>query len=214
MHRTLILASLALAVPAAAKEKPTWQVTQSVDPITGQTSCVVAAYDRAAGMSFTRMGVIYPIVEMNSKLGLLVGVSSGGRMRLPSGDIVWRVDDLPYRELKAADNPANRPGMPALPADTVAKLTQDTLALTQALTATSTVASGSVAWAMLGEMRQGRGLQFRQVSATAAYGLPDESSQVTGQITAKGLRPFPLDASFHAALATCGIGERPEGASR
>lgn len=197
-----------LAMPASSRDKSVWTAIRSVDPITGKSSCIVSAYDRAAGMSFTRIGVLYPIVEMNSEHGLLVGVSSGGRVRIPSGDILWRVDDLPYRELKAANNPANRSGASALPADAAAKLSQDTLALTQALTATSTVASGDTAWAMLDEMRRGKGLQYRQAEANAAYGLPQASAQMTGQLTKKGLAPFPLDASFQAALTKCGIGER------
>lgn len=194
------------AMPAPSRDKSVWTAAQSVDPITGKNSCVVSAYDRAAGMSFTRVGILYPIVEMNSKHGLLVGVSSGGRVRIPSGDILWRVDDLPYRGLKAANNPTNRSGTSALPADAAAKLTQDMLALTTA----STVASGDTAWAMLDEMRRGKDLQYRQAEANTAYGLPQSSAQLAGQLTKKGLAPFPLDASFHAALARCGIGEQDD----
>jgi hypothetical protein len=156
-------------------------------------------------MSFTRTGAIYPIVELNSKHGLLVGVSSGGRFRLPTGDILWRVDDLPYRELKAADNPSDRES--AIPADATALLTQQTMALAQSMTATSTVASGERAWAMLAELRQGHGLQFRQVGAATGYGLRSEQAEATGIITKAGLRPWPIDASFQAALSTCGIGQ-------
>jgi len=64
------------------------------------------------------------------------------------------------------------------------------------LTATSTVANGDTAWAMLEEMRRGKGLQYRQADANSAFGLPQSSTQSTGQITKKGLAPFPLDASF------------------
>lgn len=207
------LTAALLAGPVAGRERPVWTATRTADPITGKTSCVIAAYDTAAGMKFTRVGVLYPIVEMNSDHGLLVGVSSGGSMRLPTGDILWRVDDLPFREIRAASNPGGYSagtGQPAVPgADTLRQLTQDTLALTQALTATSTVASGGTAWAMLEEMRHGRGLQYRQAAAAGGYGLPQQKAIETGQITRKGLRPFPLDASLQAALDICGIRERP-----
>src|SRR5690606_38699484 len=83
-----------------------WSVSRTSDPITGVSSCVVTAYDTAAGLKYSRFGFLYPVVENNSKLGLLVGVSSGGKMRLPTGDILWRVDDNPHRTLRAADNPA------------------------------------------------------------------------------------------------------------
>jgi len=79
----------------------------SSESAAGSETCVVAAYDRGAGLRFSRTGYLYPIVEMHPVHGLLVGVSSGGRFRLPTGDIVWRVDGRPYRELKAANNPAS-----------------------------------------------------------------------------------------------------------
>lgn len=208
MPAAIVLVALVVAAnSASAKPRPTWQATGNVDPITGTSSCVVAATDRAAGMSFTRSGTIYPVVELNSAHGLLVGVSSGGRFRLSTGDILWRVDDLPYRELKAADNPAGIDS--AVPADATAQLTQQAMTLTRAMTATSTLASGRRAWAMLAELRAGRGLQFRQANPNSAYGLPQQQTLLTGQVTKTGLRPVPIDASFHAALATCKIGDRP-----
>ena len=58
-------ALLAITAPSTtvAKGKPRekWSVTRSSDPITGSTSCVVTAYDTAAGMKFSRMGFLYPI---------------------------------------------------------------------------------------------------------------------------------------------------------
>ncbi|BBD98863.1 hypothetical protein SAMIE_1023640 [Sphingobium amiense] len=207
--------ALALAFLAAggvqAKSGPVWQVERTADPITGRSSCVVAVHDRAAGLSFTRSGGLYPMVEMNSQFGLLVGVGSGGRIRLPSGDILWRVDALPYRELRAADNPVgDRPDMPA---DTVAGVTAQALRMSRAMTATATLASGEAARAMLDKMRAGHTLQFRQAAAASVYGMPQESMVLTGQITAKGLHPYPLDASFRAGLAACGIDDRT-GAAR
>ena len=207
----LIIAAVSVAIvatPVVAKERAVWAASRSVDPITGKTSCVVAAYDGGKGLWFTRVGALYPIVEMNSDYGLVVGVSSGGGYRMPTGDILWRVDGLPFREIRAADNPGTR--MAGVnPADTVTQVTQQSLALARSLTATSTVASGDPAWAMLEELRHGKGLQFRQAAAVGAYGLPQQRVAETGQITSKGLRPFALDASFQSALQTCGIGERP-----
>lgn len=58
MRKALLLAA-AMITPvtaAYAKKKPLviWEVSRSSDPITGDTSCIVAPFDRAAGMSFTR----------------------------------------------------------------------------------------------------------------------------------------------------------------
>ena len=46
-------------------------------------------------MSYTRVGALYPFVDQKGAHGLLVGVASGGRIRVPSGDILWRIDEQP-----------------------------------------------------------------------------------------------------------------------
>jgi hypothetical protein len=208
--RRFALASLVVLIiisPAAARKpaRPVWQVMRTSDPITGKSSCVVAIIDRAAGLSFTTTGTIYPFVENNSEMGLLVGVSSGGKVRLPTGDIVWRVDDHPHRELKVADNPAAA----STSDDPATRAMSQTLALARSFSATSTVASGDKAREMLDEMIAGSSLQFRSASVTASYGLPDDRARMTGLMTKDGLRPYPLDASFRDALSQCGIGATP-----
>lgn len=163
-------------------------------------------------MSFSRTGALYPFVENSSTHGLLVGVSSGGRMRLPTGDIVWRVDDRPFRTLAAADNPPgmNKPSLPQQDAAT-AQLVEQQLRLIAAFTATSTVAGGDTARAILDEMLAGGGLVFRAAAATTSYGLPTGAEQSVGRVTKDGLRPYPLDDSFRAGLAACGIPGAPKG---
>lgn len=205
----LLLAAIAGIFPATVEAKkapkPVWQVTRTTDPLTGATSCVVAAVDTAAGMSFTRMGALYPIVENNSVHGLLVGVSSGGRFRLPTGDIQWRVDDHPLRVLRAADNPTGA-ATSSVPSGTMQQLADQQMKLIAAATATSTLVSGAAARAMLDEMLAGKGLIFRAAAAANPYGLPGEQQAAVGQATKGGLRPYPLDDSFHAGVAACGIG--------
>lgn len=98
---TMAATCITRAASAKKAPKPVWQVSRTGDPITGATSCIVAAYDQAAGLSYTRTGALYPFVENSSTHGVLVGVGSGGRIRLPTGDIVWRVDDRPFRTLAA-----------------------------------------------------------------------------------------------------------------
>ncbi len=219
-HRGAV-ASLALlflvAPPALAKKKPeaTWSVSRVSDPVTGNETCVVAAFDRGAGLRFSRTGYLYPIIEMHPVHGLLVGVSSGGRFRLPTGDILWRVDDRPHRELKAAGNPPSSALSFAMPAaaagdDAPSRAMRDTveqaLRLSAGLAATSTVASGDTARTMLDEMLMGRSLIFRASAAVPDHGLPSARTYEVGQVTAKGVRPFPLDESFRSGITTCGIG--------
>ncbi|MCW2370782.1 hypothetical protein [Sphingobium sp. B11D3D] len=214
MTRAGVLAlSLALiAMPAVAKEKPpkTWQATRTTDPITGATSCVVSALDYVGKLRYSRTGYLYPVIEMNSWHGLLVGVSSGGRFRLPTGTIVWRVDDQPFRELKPEDNPQGV-SVSASPTanDAATKAMADAMAFSNKLimsaTATSTLASGEVAKAMLSELRAGQGLIFRAAAISSPYGLPDPNMMRVGQLQKDGLKPIPVDASLATALAECGI---------
>jgi hypothetical protein len=207
--------------PVHARKAPavTWQFERTTDPITGASTCVIAALDRAGRSAFSRAGALYPIVENNPVHGLLVGVSSGGRYRIPTGDIVWRVDDRPYRELKAADNPApehiTNPTPPAasdVAATAINEAVAQAMRFSAGMTATSTVASGDKAQAMLAEMRAGRGLLFRAAAAAPAYGLQGSAMYRVGQITKDGLKPIPLDESFRAGLQACGLHPHtPEG---
>lgn len=205
----LAIASLMISPAAHARTKPvqTWAASRITDPITGATRCIVSATDRAAGMRMTRVGALYPVVELNSEHGLLVGVSSGGRVRIPTGDIVWRVDDRPFHELKVADNPVGHTPS-ALPDSVAAQLgtsaTENMNRMIAAASATSTMASGEKAKALLAEMIAGRGLLFRN-TAVQSFGLADPRAQEVGQITREGLTPILLDESFRTALAECGM---------
>ncbi|MET0183183.1 MAG: hypothetical protein ABW199_09880 [Caulobacterales bacterium] len=122
-------------------------------------------------------------------------------MRVPPGNILWRVDDLQFRELRAADNPtttgAEAPTLPGVPAEQ--------MRMVQAYLAPVTAASGDRARELLAELLAGRGLIFRAAAGAPAYGLPNERAASVGQVTSEGLRPILLDASFHAGLAQCGI---------
>lgn len=199
-----------------------WDVSNSVDPITGESRCVVAAYDKLRtnpkrkAYTYSRVGALYPVVELNSAYGLLVGVSSGGRFRVPTGDILWRVDDNPHRELRAADNPGLPSTQFAVPktgneeADRkVEEAMASTSKLAAAMTATSTVASGKLAAEMLREMLAGRALIYRSATVAPQYGVPTGREYEVGQYTSEGLkasiRPIPLDESFREGIRACGI---------
>lgn len=220
---SIVATCAAVAAPVSAKKpEAAWSVSRVSDPVTGRTSCVVAAFDRAAGMRFSRTGTLYPLVENHPVHGLLVGVSSGGQFRLPTGDILWRVDDRPFRDLKAADNPPSQAvpvAIPYLPAgdDPASKAMRDTieqaLRMSSGLAATSTMASGSKAREMLDEMLAGSSLIFRAAASVPDYGLPSSNAYRVGQFTSKGLRPFPLDTSFRAGLTACGIATEPASGS-
>src|SRR5690606_37139503 len=115
-----ILFTLSLLLIGACTSTPEcqgdWSVSRSNDPVTGIERCVVAVTDRFGSDRSSRMGSLYPFVERNSSIGLLVGVSSGGRYRLPADDACRRLDANPLRELKMSDTPAIGPSSaPAIP---------------------------------------------------------------------------------------------------
>jgi len=199
-----LLSGCATPVPPA----PPWSSTVTTDPITGTRRCVVAAYDRVAGASYSRTGYLYPVIEFNSEFGLLVGVSSGGPIRFPVGDIVWRVDDRPYRELRAFNNPTQgSPPSGETAADMTSARIAETIKYAQKLAATAgataTVASGEEAAAMLDEMLAGSTLVYRANRPNAQFGLPTGHEQRVGQWTSEGLRPIPLDATLRQSVEQC-----------
>lgn len=212
-----IAATLLIAIPAFAKDKVprTWQATRTTDPVTGVSRCVVSALDYVGKTRYTRTGFLYPVIEKHPRHGLLVGVSSGGRFRLPTGTILWRVDEQPFREVRPEDGPMTADMSSAIPAgltgqDSVAaKAMADAMAVSgrmiMSATATSSFAMGDTARAMLAELRTGHGLLFRAKAAAADTGLPDSGMYRVGQITKDGLKPVPLDASLQAALVECAI---------
>ena len=220
VFRLAVLAALAAVIvpgEADAKKKPreVWSVSRTSDPITGDSSCVVTAYDTVGRLKYSRFGFLYPVVENNSKLGLLVGVSSGGTYRVPTGDILWRVDQNPHRTLRAVDNPALAgssmfgPSLKTGDAETDKKVEEamaSTGNIVASMTATSTVASGDLAREMLDEMLGGQALIYRQAQAAPAYGLPSGAANRVGQYTTdEGHVPIKLDESFRRGLAECGI---------
>lgn len=213
-----VLGLLFLSACASAPERQgDWSVSRSNDPVTGVSRCVVAATDRFGSDRSSRTGSLYPFVEKNSSIGLLVGVSSGGPYRLPAGDIFWRVDANPFRELKMMDTPASGPStQPAIPMPDQARgnpeaerAFNDAMAMASRLTAATasgvTAVSGARAEEMLAELRAGQTLIFRSATAAPSMGLPSAQTNRVGMITDEGLRPFLLDASFSAGLNECGI---------
>lgn len=178
---------------------------------------MVAATDRIGDDRYSRFGRLYPFVEKNSSLGLLVGVSSGGQYRMPTGDILWRVDSNEFREIKMMDTPALSGSQSPVPAPPAAsgtpeadKALRDAMAMTARLTSASlsgvTAASGDRANELLAEMVAGQSLIFRGATAAPSMGLPSSTTNQVGLVTTEGVRPILLDASFRAGLAECAIG--------
>lgn len=217
LPNTAIAICLSVCLASACASSPTqsnrWTASASVDPITGVERCVVTIPDRRFGSAFSRTGATYPFVEQNSELGLMVGVSSGGQIRFPTGDIEWRVDNEPYHLLKAADTPssgvdlpnANTADMTAEALEVYQKSMADAEGMMFSIQNGVTVAGGERAAQLLEEMRAGAELRFRSKAAAPSAGLVSASTYRTGRFENGEFVPFLLDESFERALATCGL---------
>lgn len=210
----VILVAGAITACASTPETATrWIASASVDPITGVERCVVTIPDRSFGSAFSRTGSLYPYVEQNSELGLMVGVSSGGRYRLPTGDIEWRVDDNPHHTLKSSDTPStgdtiatvSTADMSDAQADAYEQSMDDIDSLVFSLQNGVTAAGGEKAEALLAELRAGSELQFRSKGAAPSAGLVSSSTYLTGRSENGKFVPIILDESFEVALSQCGL---------
>lgn len=208
-----LLGVLMSACASTPNAQGRWTATASIDPITGVERCVVSIPDRSFGSAFSRTGSLYPYVEQNSELGLMVGVSSGGRIRVPTGDIDWRVDDNPHHTLKAADTPssgvdipgASTEGMSEATLEAYEKSMADAEGMVFSIQNGVTAVGGEQAETLLSELRAGTELRFRSKSAAPSAGLVSSATYLTGRFENGELVPFLLDDSLEQALAICGL---------
>ena len=187
-----------------------WQVSRTFDPITDETRCVVASYDQGGLLSFSRVGYLYPVVEVHPTHGLLVGAGSGGMIEVPVGDVVWRVDQNPHHEIKVANSPVDKAFASSVPDLSGTAVSEEHRAALESATQAmgslfsgATLATGTQARAILEEMKAGSSLLFRRVVSDT--GLPTSAVYQVGQYSGGKQEPIPLDESFLAALADCGI---------
>lgn len=214
MRVLAVLVSIIVAGCATSGDtSTTWVARSTDDPITGQARCTVLAPDRFRGRSFTRSLSLYPFVETASDRDLMVGVSSGGPVRVPPGDIQWRVDQNDHRTFHQAQTPVI--GDPSqwfdastLPEDARAAYEasqQSAAGMLSSIQNGITAVDGDAAQRALAEMMAGSSLIFRSSTSAPAAGVPSDQTHLVGQYRNGRLEPIPLDASFHAALAECGI---------
>lgn len=208
-----VIAVISVTACATYEAPVNWTVSQTTDPITGIKRCVVSAPDHVSQFSFTRVGSLYPFVEKNSELGLVVGVSSGGRFKVPPGDILWRIDNNPYRTLRASNTPAPEPARSPFDGNEIDQSIKNTYeqairsssGIMQSALSGATAVGDSEAIDVLNEMLAGKSLIFRSQTAAPNIGLPTGAVYNVGKITADGRKPISIDASFRAGLRQCNI---------
>ena len=190
--------------------------------MTGIQRCVASVPDRSfTGARYTVNGYLYPVVENNSELGLLIGVSSGGDIPVPTGDILWRIDSNEVHTLLVSETPtigadgqADENAFSRTYAQTMSVINQMVASVQNG----ATLVGGKRAEAILAEMRSGSELVFREAvaapntglirSGTENMGIVEEDYSVRARLgldPVRSRRPIKLDDSFEAALQECGL---------
>lgn len=216
MKFLLTIVTLTLLVGCSSGPPPkAWIVRANTDQVTGVQSCAVVAPDYSQSIGgdtwyTTSIGSLYPFVEKRSDVGLIVGVVSGGRAKIPPGDIVWRVDQNPPRYLSVNNTPSFGPQPQESDFSNLTAEQRSAIEASQAMISGLmssiqqgvTAVSGEEAQEMLQEMKSGTALLFRAAAAPASGG----SVALAGQWREDGtLRPIPLGSDFAVALSECGV---------
>ncbi len=182
-----------------------WVTWTRVDEFTDRRSCM-ANTEGGVKQGFARglMGVyLYNYLFVETIDGdLRVGVRSGGRVKIPVGDVQIRIDGRKAWTISTSETPLDY--LPKATREDVtrrvkamggdadrAKATYDAMMATMVKSMSPyTASTGEKARAILEEMKRGREVIYRTIGANRA-----------GSTTGRA----PLDGSFHKALARCGI---------
>ena len=189
--KVLPVLGLLLASACTTPTQSGWVARNQTDAVTGTNRCVVVKPDAFGGLDYTRAFHLYPVVEKHPKHGVLVGVSTGGNYPVPSGDILWRVDENKPILIKSAETPSNQKNYYGVNIS--------------GILSGSTLASGKKAQRMLEQLKQGKTLVFRQHVAGNDIGLPRANTGLAGEYVNGKLQPILLGETFRSALARCGI---------
>ena len=183
-----------------------WFTQGGVDEFTDVRSCMVTAASRyTARFATSYTGKYYPFVETRAG-SLRVGVRSGGRVKIPVGDVQIRIDDHKTWTIASAETPLDY--MPQATRDDIArrvkamggdadraKATYEAMMATMARSMSPfTAATGEKARKILRQMMNGTRIKYRTVGMNAPGSTKGE---------------YYLDESFLAGLRECGI--RPGG---
>jgi hypothetical protein len=187
MKTKIILALAVLALAGCNTSTPPqvgWISQSWKDDFTDIRHVMVTtgSYYYGDGRVTTVTGGLYPFVGKRGE-ELLVGVRSGGRLRVPVGDVQIRIDDNPAWTITVMETPLDRP----LDKDATQAAVQTVIA---ASTRPYTAATGEKAKQILAQMLAGKRLIYRQVT-------PGTQTSTTGE--------FAIDDSFRTELLKTGI---------
>jgi hypothetical protein len=196
---------------ASIAPKVKWIASTQFDRFTDITTCSVSTGSLYTGSSvFTYSNHLYPFIEVVNN-DLRVGVKSGGKYKVPVGDVQLRIDSNKAWTISMSETPViAKPNTPVnaqldlmteyaknLPKEQQ-KLIVDSyktaMSTTGKMLSPFTVATGDKAKSILNEMLSGKILIYRTL------GLGPMTGNVGGSTG-----EFLLDASLNTALEKCQI---------
>ncbi|AZL68208.1 hypothetical protein EJA05_10895 [Pseudomonas oryziphila] len=198
MKWTTAVLAVALSLGGCAVSKPTWRATSSTDESTNKMTMMVSTGDTdSASWFFTRPVYYFPVIRKDGD-ELLVGVMSGGRVRLPVGTVQLLVDQHEAWTITPQENPLSL--SPAVfqkdvtdsgeHAEIVKNAEKQAMDAATQMMSPYTLASGEKAKQIIRDLVAGQKLQYRIVAI-------DQAASTTGEAV--------IDRSFSQALRAIGI---------
>ena len=193
--KLIILAMLTtMSVGCATKVIPKvgWVSLSSVDEFTDQKSCRVTV-----GSIYTQVGNFYPLIE-NVNGELRVGLQSGGRIKIPVGNIQLRIDGNKHWDITTSETPLDLAPKSTVDVsiythdlpDEQRILVESSIKDSAKILSPYTMTIGDKAKKIVKEMLNGKKIIYRTVAI-------NQGGSTTGE--------FVLDDSLKIALNQCGI---------
>ena len=173
----------------------TWKPVSTTDAFTDVTTKMVTVgeFETSRGI-YTKSMSLYPFVGTREG-ELIVGVRSGGRYRIPTGQIQMRIDDNPAWTIATEETPLHLvpdvQGLPPLTGDekidaSISDAQKKMMASVQRTMSPFTATTGDKAKKILSEMLSGKKLIYRMVGI-------NQAGTTTGEVLLDG----SLSQSLH-----------------
>lgn len=202
--KTPAILLLALALSGCAtglRPSVEWITVRDTDQFTDKSTCgvTVGSFYTGGGV-YTVSNHYYPYIE-SADGELRIGIRSGGRFKIPVGDVQIRIDQNPAWTIATGETPVDYVpegqlkamqayGGDAKQQEMLEKTYKTALQASAQAMSPFTAATGEKAQQILSQMKTGKVLIYRTL------GL-NQAASTTGE--------YALDQSLNKALAECGI---------
>ena len=175
--KLLIIFSMVAALAGCASTRPAWKAVASTDEFTDVTTKMVTVgeFSTAQGV-YTKPMSLYPFVGVREG-EVIVGVRSGGRFRIPAGQVQLRIDENTAWTITTEETPLylvpEVQGLPSMTSDAktnelVDEAQKKMMATMHRSMSPFTAATGEKAKQILNQMLSGKRLIYRSVGINQA----------------------------------------------